>query len=180
MGSLSKELSEIIPKLASHHPIALVVKGDTDGTFKTGDFRIYKVGSSLRTFPHILAYAHALNMDLVRGAANVIHDYKGVSLVHSHDWISSLASLHVSSYVKCPFLISVYTTELTRSNSLRTLLGLGIFDIERFCFQRADRLIVKEDRMHDHLVNDYQIESDKICLGRDHRDILELYKGVTS
>ncbi|MGC8937134.1 MAG: glycosyltransferase, partial [Candidatus Methanomethylicaceae archaeon] len=180
VGSLSRHLSELVPNLASKYPTMLVVKGDSDGFFESQGVRIYKVGASVRTSPHVLTYAHLLNMDLVRGAANALHDSGGVSLIHSHDWISSIASVHLSSYVGCPLFVSVYTTEITRSQSLRSVLSLGIFDVERYCFQRADRLLVQNSQMRDHLVKDYGVEKEKIVIGLDSNTVLEAYRGLLS
>lgn len=178
VGPLSTQLAEMLPKLAAHYPVVLVVRGDSDGIFTSYGIKVYKVGQSLHTFPHVLAYAHSLNMDLARGAGRAIHESGGATLVHSHDWISSIASLYLSSFLKCPLLISVYTTELTRAYSLRSLLNLAIYDIERHCFNRADVLIVKDNQMRDHLVDNYQIAREKIALGKDAKSIIEIYRGV--
>ncbi|MGQ9759627.1 MAG: glycosyltransferase [Candidatus Methanomethylicaceae archaeon] len=179
VGPLSTHLAETLPKIATRYPTVLVVRGDSDGSFTAEGIKVYKVAQSLHTFPHVLAYAHALNMDLIRGAARAIHENGGVSLVHSHDWISSISSLYISSFLGCPLFISVYTTELTRAQSLKSLLSLGIFDIEHHCFHRADLLIVKDTQMRDHLIENYQIARDKIALGSDAKGILEIYRRVT-
>jgi hypothetical protein len=176
VGDLSKRLSDILPKIASRYPTVLVVRGDSDGVFETDGIKIYKAGSSVRTHPHILAYAHLLNLDLVRAAANALHDNGGASLIHSHDWISSIASAYLSSYVGCPLLMSVYTTEITRSGSLRSVLSLGIFDLERHCFQRAERLFVQDTRMREHLAKEYGIDRGRVVLGNSPDTILETYR----
>jgi len=176
VGLLSKHLSDTLPRIASRYPTILVVRGDSDGEFGSQGIRIYKVGLSVRTHPHVLTYAHLLNMDLVRGAANALHEHGGVSLIHSHDWISSIASVHISSYIRCPLFISVYTTEISRSGSLKSILSLGIFDVERYCFERADVLFVPDSRMRVELVEEYGIDDSKIVLGTDPDTIIEAYR----
>ncbi|MCX8181709.1 MAG: glycosyltransferase [Candidatus Methanomethyliaceae archaeon] len=178
VGALSKYLSEIIPNIASQYTTVLVVRGDTDGVFESQGIKIYKVGSSVRTHPHILTYAHLLNLDLLRGAANALHENGGASLIHSHDWISSIASIYLSSYIGCPLFISVYTTEITRSHSLKSVLSLGIFDLERYCFQRAERVFVRDHQMRDLLVSEYGVDRGRIVLGNDPETILKTYRGI--
>lgn len=178
VGTLSKYLSGIIPKIASQYKTVLVVRGDTDGIFESHGIKVYKVGSSVHTHPHILSYAHLLNLDLLRGTANALHENGGASIIHSHDWISSIASVYASSYIGCPLFISVYTTEITRSGSLKSVLSLGIFDLERYCFQRAERLFVQDPHMREHLVKDYGVDRGRIVLGTDHSKILETYRGI--
>ena len=178
VGALSKYLSEIIPAIAARYRTVLVVRGDADGMFESDGIKVYKVGSSVRTHPHILVYAHLLNLDLLRGAANALHENGGALLIHSHDWISSIASFYISSYIGCPLFISVYTTEITRSASLKSILSLAIYDLERYCFQRAERLFVKDHQMREHIVNYYGVDREKIVLSSDPRTILETYRGV--
>jgi glycosyltransferase involved in cell wall biosynthesis len=178
IGELSNWLYDIIPKLAKYYPLVVVTRGNEDSIIKSNNLTIYRVGSLHKTYPHVLIYAHMLNLDFVRAVSNVIHSNNGALLIHSHDWISSIAAYYVSSYLKCPFLISVYTTEIKRAGRIDSLLKMGIFDIEKKCFKNADIIIVKNEEIKKHLIIDYNIDENKIFFGRNHDEILSIYRRI--
>ncbi|MBM5805119.1 MAG: glycosyltransferase family 4 protein [Candidatus Verstraetearchaeota archaeon] len=180
VGELSQRLKQILPSIARQIPSVLVVRGGHDRSSKMDDMILYEVGPSTRTSPHVLAYAHALNLDLVRGGCRAIHEQNGISLIHTHDWISSMAGMYLSSCFKIPFVISVYTTEIMRAGALTSLLSMGIYDVERYCFHRANVLSVQTEEMRRHLVRDYGVEAQKILVSKgEPRDLLELYSRWT-
>lgn len=177
VGDLSQELGRILPPLAREIPLLLVVKGDIDGVSVVDGIRTYKVGQSVLTSPHVLIYSHVLNMDLVRGACNAVYELGGVSLFHSHDWLSSLAGVYLASGFRVPLVISVYSTEITRAHAISSLLNMGIYDIERHCFHRADALLVSNEDMKRHLTEHYGVDAEKISVLKDTpRDLLEFYR----
>jgi glycogen(starch) synthase len=161
VGSLSMELRNTLVPLAQEVPVNLVVRADSDETAEIDGMKVFKVSQSIRSSPHVLAYAHVLNIDLVRGASRAIYESGGASLVHCHDWISSLAGIYISSNFCLPLVISVYSTELARSRSLSTLLSMGIFDLEKHCFKRAD-VVVADKSLAESLSNDYGVDPGKI------------------
>jgi len=177
VGALSQELRRILPPLAKTIPLVLVVKGDADGVSVIDGIKTYKVGQSVRTSPHILIYSHVLNLDLVRGASTAVYDAGGASLLHSHDWLSSLAGVYLASHFGVPLVISVYSTEITRAHAITSLLSMGIYDIERHCFQRAEALVVASEEMKRHLTKDYGVDAGKVSvLKGTHADLLGLYR----
>lgn len=177
VGALSQELSQILPPLAREVPLLLVVKGDTDGVSVIDGIRTYKVGQSVRSSPHVLIYSHVLNLDLVRGASNAVYEAGGASLFHSHDWLSSLAGVYLTCNFEVPLIVSVYSTEITRAHAITSLLNMGIYDVERHCFQRAEALVVANEEMKRHLTKDYGVDAAKISvLKGTPDDLLEFYR----
>jgi hypothetical protein len=177
VGALSQELRRILPPLAKTIPLVLVVKGDVDGVSVIDGIKTYKVGQSVRTSPHVLIYSHVLNIDLVRGASIAIYDAGGASLLHTHDWLSSLAGVYLSSHFDIPLVISVYSTEITRAQAITSLLSMGIYDVERHCFQRAEALMVASEEMKHHLTKDYGVDAGKISVVKGiSGDLLEFYR----
>lgn len=172
VGSLSQELRKTLVPLAVEVPVNLVVRADSDDTAEMDGMKIFKVAQSIKSSPHILAYAHVLNIDLVRGACRAIHESGGVCLVHCHDWISSLSGVYISSNFCIPLVISVYSTEMTRTRGLNTLLSMGIFDLERHCLKRADA-VVADASFTESLSNDYGVDPGKIFPSGG--DLLKLY-----
>jgi len=178
VGGLSQELKSLLPEIARKVRTILVVRGDRDEVAEIDGMRLFKFASSVRTSPHILAYIHALNIDLLRGASAAIHEEGDVPLVHTHDWVSSITGVYLKSCFRVPLVTSVYTTELTRSKVLGSLLNMGIFDIERHCFSKSDLLIVKSGGMRDHLAENYGVSRDKIVFASSAEGIIDAYRGL--
>lgn len=180
VGGLSYELKGLLPKLAKRMKITLVTRGERDEVEDRDGMRTYRFASSVRSAPHILAYIHALNIDLVRGASAAIHDSGDLPIVHTHDWVSSLAGAYIKAAFGTQLVTSVYTTELTRGGALKSLLGMGIFDVEKRCFERSDLVVVKTQEMRDHLIRNYSVSGNKIAVAREVEDLLECYRGLSS
>ncbi|MEM2125615.1 MAG: glycosyltransferase family 4 protein [Candidatus Methanosuratincola sp.] len=180
VGGLSQELKMLLPEIAKRVRTILVVRGDRDEVSEMDGMRLFKFASSIKSSPHILAYIHALNIDLVRGAAAAIHEEGDIPLVHTHDWVSCIAGVYLKSCFGAPLVTSVYTTELTRSRALGALLNMGIFDIERHCFSRSDLVIVKSREMEEHLTEKFGLDRDKIAFARSADDIIDAYRGLKS
>ena len=177
VGALSQELGRVLPPLAREIPLLLVVKGDMDGVSVVDGIRTYKVGQSVRTSPHVLIYSHVLNLDLVRGASNAVYESGGASLFHSHDWLSSIAGVYLASSFKIPLIVSVYSTEITRAHAISSLLNMGIYDVERHCFHRAEALLVANEDMRRHLTEHYGVDAGKVSvLKSTPRDLLGFYR----
>jgi len=178
VGGLSQELKSLLPEIAKRVRTMLVVRGDTDGVTEEEEVRIFKSASSIRSSPHILAYIHALNIDLLRGASAAIHEEGSVPLVHTHDWVSGIAGVYIKACFGAPLVTSVYTTELTRSKALGSLLSMGIFDIERHCFNRSDLVVVNSPEMKEHLKENFGLDGGKIALARNADELMEAYRGI--
>ncbi|MBC7120882.1 MAG: glycosyltransferase [Candidatus Methanosuratus sp.] len=176
VGGLSQELKSILPELAKKVRTILVVRGDRDEVAEIDGMRLFKSASSIKCSPHILAYIHALNVDLVRGASTAIHEEGEVPVVHTHDWVSCLAGVYLKTCFGAPLVTSVYTTELTRSKALDSLLNMGIFDIERHCFRKSDLVVVKSHEMQVHLIEDFGLDKEKIAYARNADDLISAYR----
>ncbi len=176
VGSMSQELKRALPPAAKSFTISLVVRGDGDGVAELDGMRVYTVGQSVRDSPHVLAYAHALNVDLLRGACNAYHDAGGAQLIHTHDWVSSLAGVYLSVNTGVPLTISVYTTEVQRAGGLPSLASMAIFDVERYCLSRAKWVIAANEVASLRLTKDYAIPTAKLLSGRGLGGLAAAYR----
>ena len=177
VGDLSNRLQSLISPLARIMPLILVVRADTDGISIIDNMKIYQVGTSIRTSPHVLAFSHVLNMDLLRGASNAVYDVGGASILHTHDWISSLAGCCLSAYFGIPLMISIYSTEKSRTSTPNSLLRMGIFDTEKYCFQYADLLTAFNDEMKEQICRDYGIKKENVfVLRKGSLDLKKIYE----
>lgn len=156
VGDLSRRLKAILPPLDALVPLTLVVRADRDETVQMDGMRIHKVGTSVRASPNFIAFSQALNIELTRGGSDAIHGDPGIRLIHTHDWISSIAGAYLSSHFRLPLIASVYSTELTRARSPYSVVSRGIFDLERYCFQKAAALVVETEGMKSHLSEQYK------------------------
>lgn len=157
IGDLSRRLKGILPQLSALSPSALVVRADRDETVQMDGMTVYKVGTSVRASPNFIAYSQALNVELARRGSDALHSDPGIALIHTHDWISSIAGVYLASNFKLPLVISVYSTEGMRARPPLTVLNRGIYDLERYCFQRAQALVVETEGMKDHLAEQYKL-----------------------
>jgi len=167
IGSMSQELKRALPPAANSFPISLVVRGDRDGITELDGMRVYTAAQSIRDSPHVLAHAHALNIDLLRGACNAYHDAGGAQLIHTHDWVGSLAGVYLSANTGVPLAVSIYTTETQRAGGLPSLFSMAIFDIERYCLSRARWVIAANEVAALRLTKDYAVPPSKLipCRG---------------
>jgi hypothetical protein len=157
VGDLSRRLKDLLPALNSLVSISLVVRADRDGMTQIDGMKVYKVGTSVRTSPNYIAYAQVLNIELTRGGSDAIHSDPGIAIVHAHDWISSIAGTYLASHFRMPLIISIYSTEAMRSRPPLNVVNRGIYDLERYCFQEAEALIVENEGMKSHLAEQYKL-----------------------
>ncbi len=156
VGDLSRRLKGILPGLSSLCPLALVVRGDRDETLQMDGMSVYKAGIAVRASPNFIAFSQTLNVELARRGSDALHSEPGIALIHTHDWISSIAGVYLATNFKLPLIISVYSTEETRARPPLGVLNKGIHDLERYCFQRAQALIVETEEMKRHLGGQYR------------------------
>jgi glycogen(starch) synthase len=157
VGDLSRRLRGILPQLSALLPCALVVRADRDETVQMDGMTVYKVGTSVRASPNFISYSQALNVELTRRGSDALHSDPGIALIHTHDWISSIAGVYLASNFKLPLITSVYSTEETRARPPLNVLNRGIHDLERYCFQKAQALIVETEEMKNHLAEQYKL-----------------------
>lgn len=176
VGSLSQELKRILPQAAKSFPISLVVKGDGDSVTELDGMKVYTVGLSVKHSPHVLPYSHVLNVDLLRGACSAFHSEGGAQLVHTHDWISSLAGLYLSMNTGVPLVVSVYSTEVQRAGGLHSLMSMGIFDIERLCLSKARWVIAANEIAALRLTKEYAVPQSKLVVSKSTGGLAAFYK----
>lgn len=175
VGDLSRRLKVLLPALNAIVPISLVVRADRDEEVQIDGMKVHKVATSIRTFPNFIAYSQALNIDLVRGGAKAIHSDPSIALLHTHDWVSSIAGAYLASTFRMPLVTSVYSIEVQRSRQPLSVLNRGIYDLERYCFQRADALIVEAEEMRRHLAEHYKPTCNvEVC--STSQEILQVYR----
>lgn len=156
VGELSMRLRDLLPRLNALVPLALVVRADRDEVVRMEGMSVYKVGESVRASPNFIAYSQTLNVELARGGSDALHSDPGIALIHSHDWVSSIAGVYLATNFKLPLVISVYSTEIMRARPPLNVLNRGIHDLERYCFQKAQALIVENPEMRRHLSEQYK------------------------
>lgn len=175
VGDLSRRLKAMLPRLNALSPSTLVVRADKDETVQMDGMKVYKVGTSVRASPNFISYSQALNVELARGGSDALHSDTGIALIHSHDWVSSIAGVYLASNFKLPLVISVYSTEGMRARPPLSVLNRGIHDLERYCFQKAQALIVESDVMKKHLAQQYQLPLPaEVC--DSHEQIYAVYR----
>lgn len=173
---MSQELKRTLPPAAKSVPISLVVKGETDSILDMDGMKVYTVGQSVRHSPHVLPYSHALNVDLLRGACSAFHSEGGAQMVHTHDWISSLAGLYLSTNKGVPLAISVYSTEVQRAGGLHSLMSMGIFDVERLCLSKARWVITANEVAALRLAKEYAIPQSKLIVSKSMGGLAAFYR----
>jgi hypothetical protein len=162
MGNLSNRLKALLPVLNSLTPLTLVVRAERDEVVEMDGMRVRKVGTSIRTSPNFIAYSHALNIDLTRGGSEAVHTDPEIKLIHTHDWVSSIAGIYLASLFGLPLITSVYSTEVIRARPPLSIVGRGIYDLERHCFQRANALAVGDGVMMSHLTEHYRLDPARV------------------
>jgi hypothetical protein len=178
VGDLSSYLKQRLPSIAKKMPLALVVRGNYDRVSEIDGMRLYETGMSIKTAPNILAFAHSMNVDLLRRACQAINEIDSISAIHTHDWISSIAGVNLSRCFDMPLIISVYTTETTRTRAINSILSMGIFDIEKYCFKKARMLIIRSPDIKKTLCTSYGINEGNILEADDDASIIRLYQRV--
>lgn len=176
VGELSYRLKAVLPTIAKRIPLALVVRGDYDSVSEIDGMKLYVVAQSIRASPQVLSQCHTLNIDLIRGASRAIHEIGKPALINTHDWVSSIAGVYLNAHFGIPLAVSVYSTETMRSQEPKSLLSIGIFDLERHCFRAASCLIAEGPQVERSLINDYGIEGAKIAASLGAGSTEEVYR----
>jgi glycosyltransferase involved in cell wall biosynthesis len=80
-------------------------------------------------------------------------------LIHCHDWITFPAGIAVKEFSKKPLILHVHATEFDRSGGN---CNPWVYDIEKYAFDKADKIIAVSHYTKNNIVNNYFIDSNKI------------------
>lgn len=80
-------------------------------------------------------------------------------VVHGHDWMTFPAALEAALAADCPLVLQVHSTELDRTGDNP---DSRIFELERFCLSRADRIIAVSQRTREQLITRYELNPQRI------------------
>jgi len=80
-------------------------------------------------------------------------------VIHCHDWLTFKAGLVAKEMTGKPLILHVHTTELDRSCGGRNQRA---FDIEKECFDKADKIIAVSHYTKNKIVDGYGIDPEKI------------------
>lgn len=80
-------------------------------------------------------------------------------VIHCHDWLTFKAGILAKEMTGKPLVLHVHTTELDRSCGGR---NEGAYNIERECFEKADRIIAVSNYTKSKIVEGYGIDPKKI------------------
>lgn len=89
----------------------------------------------------------------------VIGAQEQFDVIHSHDWMTSLAGIEAKRSSGKPLVVHVHATEFDRSGEH---MNQQVYDIERAGIEAADRVIAVSHLTKEILVNRYSISEDKI------------------
>ena len=133
--------------------VALTYSGRKEGTIQERFLRAY-LRNVIRP-----AMSYADGIEGVLAQAGI------VDLVHAHDWFTYIAAVRAKFITGKPLIAHVHSTELDRAENVdRTNRDLcaSIYAIERFGFEKADRIVAVSDYTRDVIVKHYGIPSGKV------------------
>jgi glycosyltransferase involved in cell wall biosynthesis len=184
VGALAETVRNLLIELAHQGvEVTVVAPGTEEGDFKDGPIRVRRVAQSVRTHIHVLTYALTLNVDLVRGAAHLLHEWGGdVDVVHAHDWTSAYSALYLKWCFNLPVVLSLYTTERTRGGG-GDLLSMAIYDLEKMAASEADLILAYGSRVATEVQRGLGVPGGKVLVATRTRAspdlLLEAYRQVT-
>lgn len=85
---------------------------------------------------------------------------ESVDIIHAHDWLTYPAALVAQRYLKKPLVTHVHATEFDRTGGHYP--NPNVYNIEKFGFEKADRIIPVGGFMKNVIVDKYGIQPDKI------------------
>ena len=82
-------------------------------------------------------------------------------LVHTHDWMTFLAAYQLKAQHNCPVVLHIHSLEFDRSE---TPWDSWVFELEKRAMEEADALIAVSQYTKDIMVNEYEIDPEKIVI----------------
>lgn len=105
--------------------------------------------------PNIIAEVYMYAKRVAKMCADLDFD-----VIHAHDWTTIPAAFMLKELTGKPVVLHAHITELNKTG------GAGghpkVLEIERYGFQKADRVIAISNMIKDMLINSYQVNPSKI------------------
>ena len=140
---------------------SIVFPFHSETQYNDGLTEVRAVAEGIRTNLHALHYAMAMSLELVRGGGDVIHERRGVDVIHAHDWMAGLAAVILKETFEIPMLLTTFSTEVMRGGRTN-LLSESIYQLESEVFSKAELLLVPKERAYESLIDDYSVDPGKL------------------
>ncbi|GIW66377.1 MAG: 4-alpha-glucanotransferase [Candidatus Parcubacteria bacterium] len=95
----------------------------------------------------------------IRVYQKIISENLKIDIIHAHDWLGGLAGLYLKEKLNKPLIIHVHSTEIERTGLNP---NLTIFNFEKECFNKADKLIAVSNLTKNIIKEFYNINENKI------------------
>lgn len=83
-------------------------------------------------------------------------------VIHSHDWLTTIAGINVKHLGKKPFVLTIHSTESKRSSGLSTSDSILIDGIEWWGTYEARRIITVSNSMKKELIDHFKLPPNKV------------------
>jgi len=83
-------------------------------------------------------------------------------IIHSHDWLSSLAGIEAKKVSKKPLVLHIHATEFDRSGG--NGVNERVYAIEKKGMQHANKVVAVSNYTKDIVVNKYNVEHQKVAV----------------
>ncbi|MCS7183971.1 MAG: glycosyltransferase family 4 protein [Patescibacteria group bacterium] len=80
-------------------------------------------------------------------------------IIHAHDWLGGIAGVYLKEKLAKPLIIHIHSTEIERTGNNPNKI---IYDLEKKCFEKADKLIAVSNLTKKIIKDFYFINEDKI------------------
>ena len=103
-------------------------------------------------------------------AALDIASKEDFDIIHCHDWMTYQAGINIKHMTNKPLIVHIHNTVFDRSSLKPTKYE---YDIEKAGFENADKIIAISNRIKNLLVDEYNIDKNKISVahwGLDHEN----------
>lgn len=117
------------------------------------------------------------NLGKYRELVCKIAELESFDLIHCHDWMTFPAGVELKRRSGKPLILHVHSTSFDRcgGNLYKNLLD---YQIEKYGFENADKIIAVSKRIKDIITNFYEIPEDKIEVVYNAVSFREKIKGV--
>ena len=168
----------LLHSFSKSHLVNLVCYDDVEERLSINkNLNIFKTSCVIKG-NNLFNWAMIMNTELGRAGREVYECY-GFDIIHANDWLTIPVALSMARFAEKPLILSMHSTEKERGFGI-DYSGL-IHEIEGMGLHNASHILVDNEVTMRHVINDFNIEREKITLLTPFRDkwderILELYK----